>query len=347
MRSRAPFPIEPRLIRYADFVSTNVGGFESTTAAGVPAEYFSLLENDAFEPVAADAPSAPLPGFKLRAERRAARGGSAGHESAAAEVLIVHTGRWRLTLGSDEDLSIDLVPGDVASIPPDLFRHWESLDEEVGFLFIVQGLKAGTASDERTAVYESAADERRWVQDGRFIDHSGGIPRMREVKRGRDQPALQGDALARYRINTGQLAACEFSALTGRGVAEAGIISPDGTRDGFAQGRIGAEWPHGFNLRWLLLHSGAYVPRHRRAESELVLVQAGTLEVSWAERATMLGAGDVLSMPAGVPHALRNTTSKTVEAFIVRGSPDPAMPQFDSMPTLEAFKSAHPPARRP
>jgi quercetin dioxygenase-like cupin family protein len=325
----------------------NVGGLESATTPDNPAEYFSLIENYASEPVAADARFALPQGFNLKAERRVERGGRASHDSATAEVLIVHTGRWRLTLGSDEDLSIDLVPGDVASIPPDLFRHWESLDAEVSILFIVQGLSAGTAPDGRTAIYESAADERRRVQDGPIIDHSSGIPRMRQVAGGRDLSGPQCDASAPYRINTGRLAACEFSALTVRGVAEAGIISPHATRDGFAQGPIGAQWPHGFNLRSLMLHSGAYVPRHTRAESEVVMVQAGTLEVTWAEAAAMLGAGDVLSMPAGVPHALRNTTSQTVEAFIVRGSDDPAMPQFDSMSTLEVFKPAFVPVRQP
>jgi quercetin dioxygenase-like cupin family protein len=341
MRTRE-FPVEPRLIRYADLVSMT--GLDCPPAAGAPAEYFILLENGACEPSTLDTHIAVPHGFTLKAERRVERGGRAGHESPTAEVLIVHAGRWRLTVGPDEDFSTDLVPGDVASIPPDVFRRWERLEGEGGFLFIVQGLKAGTGADDRTAVFESVGDERRSVRDGHFIDYSSGIPRMRDVGGGRDQSAIQGDAWAPYRVNAGQLAPCEFSALSVRGVAEAGIISPAGTRDGFAQGAIGTRWPHGFNLRSLMLHSGAYVPRHRRAESEVVLIQSGTLEVSWAEGAAMLGAGDVLSMPAGAPHALRNTTSKPVEAFIVRGSDDPAMPQFDSMPTLEIFKSAYPSA---
>ena len=344
MRTRAEFLIAPRLIRYADLASMNVGGFHSATAAETPAEYFILLENDPFEPTAADAPVGLPHGFTLKGERRVERGGSAGHKCATAEVLIIHTGRWRLTVGPDADVSTDLVPGDVVSIPPDLLRRWERLDGEAGFLFIVQGSNAGTP-DDGTAVSESVADERRWVRDGRFIDYSSGTPRLREVAGGRDQSAMRGDALAPYRINARQLTPCESSALSLRGVAEAGIISPPVTRDGFAKGAIETQWPHGFNLRSLMLHSGAYVPRHRRAETEVVLVQTGTLEVSWAEVATMLGAGDVLSMPAGVPHALRNTTSQPVEAFVVRGSDDPAMPQFDSMPTLEVLKSTYTSAR--
>jgi quercetin dioxygenase-like cupin family protein len=333
MRIRTAFPIEPLLVRYADLVSMNVAG---------PAEHFTLIESDPSEPVAADASIALPHGFNLKAERRIASGGRIGHSSPVAEVLVVHAGRWRLTLGAGNGDGADLGAGDVASVPPNLFRRWEKLDGEMGFLFIVQGLHTGTDLGDGTAAPESAADERRRVQDGRFIDFSSGIPRMREVDGRQDRPAAPR---VPFRINAGLIAPCGLSALTARGVVEAGIISPPGTRDGFAQGAIGAQWPHGFNLRSLILQSGAYVPRHARAESEVILVQAGMLEISWPDGSLMLGAGDVLSVPVGLPHALRNTTSRPTEAVIVRGSDDPAMPQFDSMSTLDVLKTSGPSAR--
>src|ERR1700722_17718338 len=169
MRIRTEFPIEPLLVRYADLVSMNVAG---------PAEHFTLIESDPSEPVAADASIAQPHGFNLKAERRIGSGGRIGHSSPVAEVLIVHAGRWRLILGAGNDGAADLGPGDVASVPPNLFRRWEKLDGEMGFLFIVQGLHTGTDLGDGTAATESAADERRRVQDGRFIDFSSGIPRM-------------------------------------------------------------------------------------------------------------------------------------------------------------------------
>ena len=346
MRTWTEFPTEPRLIRYADLVSMNVGGLDSEAADGVPAQHFTLIESDATNPVAADASIALPHGFNLEAERRADRGGRVGHSCTTAEVLIVHSGCWRLTFGTDDECSMDLNTGDVASIPPNRFRHWQRLDGEEGILFIVKGLKFGNGPAQRTAVLESLVDEKRWVQDGCYIDYSSGIPRMREVTGGgRDRLASPGDALGLHRINAGLVAPSELSALTARGVAEAGVISPAVTRDGFAQGAIKAQWLHGFNLRLMTLQSGAYVPRHSRAESEVILIHAGMLEVTWPDGAMMLGTGDVLSVPIGLSHALRNTTSKPSQAFIVRGSDDPATPQFDSMPTLEAFNTALRPAR--
>jgi quercetin dioxygenase-like cupin family protein len=340
MRSRAAFPIEPVLVRYANLVSGNAVALDPRGPGAAPVEHFAIIADDASDSLAAHAPIALPHGFNLAAERRIETGRNAAHTSAAAEVLIVHAGRWRLTQGEAEAGVTDLFPGDVVSIRPNTLRHWEKLDGEVGFLFIVRGVPTDTGAPAQTTLEDSTSGERLWVQDGRFIDFSGGIPRMRDLAR------PEGDApMAPCRINAASVLPSGHSALTARGVAEAGIISPPDTRDGFARGAIGAQWPHGFSLRWLALPSGAYVPRHARAESEVILIHTGTLELSWEGGTMMLGAGDVLSVPIGLPHAFGNPTSRRTETFVVRGSDDPAMPQFDSISVAQALKAPLAPAR--
>jgi len=103
---------------------------------------------------------------------------------------------------------------------------------------------------------------------------------------------------------------------------------PHATSDGFAAGPIAGWWSHGFNLRRLVLQSGAYVPFHARAEAEVLFIQSGTLEVSWPTGSLMMGAGDTLTVPIGLQHAFRNTASVPCDVFVVRGSDDPAMPVF-------------------
>jgi quercetin dioxygenase-like cupin family protein len=172
-------PIEPHLIRYADLVPIDVAGLDSEASDEAAAEHFSIIESDASETAAAEAIIASPHGFNLKAERRVKRGGRVGRQFASAEVLIVHAGRWRLTIGVDEASAMELGPGDVTSIPPNLICRWELFDGDVGFLFIVQGLACGIGPTARTAVQESVEGETRWLQDGRFIDYSNGIPRMR------------------------------------------------------------------------------------------------------------------------------------------------------------------------
>jgi len=104
---------------------------------------------------------------------------------------------------------------------------------------------------------------------------------------------------------------------------------PRATADGFAPGPISGWWPHGFNLRLLTLQSGAYIPTHSRRETEVIFVHSGTLEVSWNGGDLVMGAGDTLTVPIGLAHALRNTASVPCIAYVVRGGEDPARPLFE------------------
>ena len=125
-------------------------------------------------------------------------------------------------------------------------------------------------------------------------------------------------------VVAGEASANPASPLAAEGVEEAGIIVPQATSDGFAPGPITGWWPHGFNLRQLTLQSSAYVPMHARLEAEVLFIQSGTVEISWADGSLFLGAGDTLSVPIGLPHAFRNTASVPAIVFVVRGGESPA-----------------------
>jgi mannose-6-phosphate isomerase-like protein (cupin superfamily) len=102
-------------------------------------------------------------------------------------------------------------------------------------------------------------------------------------------------------VRWGDAVANPDSPLAREGVEEAGLIAVGASGDGFAAGPIAGWWPHGFQLRLLTLQTGAYVPMHARAEAEVLIVQEGTLEVSWGSEALLLGAGDTLTIPTGLP----------------------------------------------
>jgi len=118
------------------------------------------------------------------------------------------------------------------------------------------------------------------------------------------------------------------SPLAGEGVEECSVISLRPSGDRFPVGPITGWWPHGFSLRCLRMETGASIPAHSRAEPEVIFVHEGVLEVSWEEGRIVLGPGDTLSVPVGLDHAFRNTSSATTIAFVVRGSEAPAMPRF-------------------
>ena len=70
------------------------------------------------------------------------------------------------------------------------------------------------------------------------------------------------------------------------------------------------------------------LPAHSRAEQEVIFVQSGTLEVTWADGKLIMGAGDTLTVPVGLVHGFRNPASADAIAFVIRGAAAPAAPQF-------------------
>ena len=320
------------LVRYADLVPSRTGNGQASVPAGIVDDDFIIIGCAETGQAHIAAPH----GFDVVGVRQALGSVRTAHCCSGAEVLIAHSGRWRLTIGPNaEDGSIELEPGAVASVPAGKYRCVDMLDDGSGFMFAVRSTTETSEAPWAPAVFESAAGAGlRPRVSGPWIDDSGGALLLREVSaQGEGDAAMPvAGALADCVIAAAAIAPNAASALAAEGVDEAGVVVPCATRDGFNAGPVRGWWRHGFNLRLLTLQSGAYVPAHIRQESEVFLVHEGTLEVRWDGGAIMLGAGDTLSVPTGLPRALRNTTSRCCRSFVVRGSEDPAPPLFQSRP---------------
>jgi mannose-6-phosphate isomerase-like protein (cupin superfamily) len=72
---------------------------------------------------------------------------------------------------------------------------------------------------------------------------------------------------------------------------------------------------------------------HARREAEVLMVQSGTMEISWANGSVVLGAGDTFTVPVDLDHAFRNTASVDAVVFVVRGGENPARPSFQARST--------------
>ncbi len=338
-----------RLVRYADLVPCRTAFVDTRTPGSTEKENFTIIGAGVSENPEQHVHIVERHGFNIGAARQPFGCLNSQHSHDTAEVFIVHSGRWRLPFGPNrEDGSIEISPGDVVSVPIHMFRGFEKLDEGTGFLFTVLGQDDPGKVTWAPAVFEAAADfGLRLAKGGRLIDTSSGAAELKDVEMEGvlDEAGLAAlktppaERLAECVVAAADIAANPASPLAAAGVAEAGVIVPQPTRDGFPAGPIAGWWPHGFNLRRLTLATGAYVPFHVRAEHEVILVQSGTLEVSWtgddADDALILGAGDTLSVPVGLPRAFRNTASVPLQAFIIRETEDPAPPTFLTIPVQD------------
>jgi len=78
-------------------------------------------------------------GFSLAKLRAAPGRGVSTHRIQESQVLIVTSGRWRITLNRSNPVSTEIGPYDTVSIPVGAWRRFESVGEEPGEAVVVTG----------------------------------------------------------------------------------------------------------------------------------------------------------------------------------------------------------------
>jgi mannose-6-phosphate isomerase-like protein (cupin superfamily) len=331
--------MDQRLVRYADLIPCRTAFLDTRTPGSTEKENFTIIGAGVSESPEQHVHITEKHGFNIGAARQPFGCVNSQHSHDTAEVFVVHSGRWRLLFGANrEDGALEIGPGDVASVPIHMFRGFEKVDDGTGFLFTVLGEDDPGKVTWAPAVFEAAQGHGlKLAKGGRLIDTAAGEAADDvEIDTGLTQEQVDAlatppmEKLAQCVVRAGEAVANPNSPLAAPGVEEAGLIVPQATDDGFSPGPITGWWPHGFNLRQLTLATGAYVPMHARREAEVLMVQSGTVEISWAESSVILGAGDTLTVPVQLDHAFRNTASVDAVIFVVRGGDNPARPVFQA-----------------
>ncbi len=345
--------MQSRLVRYADLQACRTAFIDTRTPGSTEKENFTIIGPGVSESLDQHVHIREKHGFNIGGARQPFGCVNSQHSHDTAEVFIVHTGHWRLHFGPNkEDGSLDIGPGDVASVPIHMFRGFSKLDQGKGFLWMPLGQDDPGKVTWAPAVFKAAEDHGlKLAKGGKLIDTTSGTYEFKEVELETPPtddslaylktPSL--DKLQQCVVRASEMQPNPDSPLAGEGVEEAGIIVPQATADRFPAGPIQGWWPHDLNLRQLRLQTGAYVPMHARHEVEVLFVQSGTVEISWinerGEESLFLGAGDTLSMPIGVQHSFRNTSSAPAVLFVVRGTEDPQMPTFASAPVSQLARA--------
>jgi mannose-6-phosphate isomerase-like protein (cupin superfamily) len=237
-----------------------------------------------------------------------------------AEVMIVHSGRWRVTVGQGGNTgALELEPDDVISVPPWIFRTIEPLDVDDGVVFHVFGAIPSERPIDQPAMYSMTADhEMIAVNDGWVIEDWTGNYRLTQTTGapGVDRN-LSHNEIERWRVAAKNVVPDLASPFAGQGIVDA-TIAPS----------FGHGWCHDVSIRVLTLQTGAFVPDHVWSEQQTMIMQSGTLEISESDRSHVLGAGDTLQLGRGRVRSLRNASSVPSVVFVVHHGEDPARPVF-------------------
>ena len=346
MTDWTPDAMRTRHVRYTDLKPCLNAFVDARTPGSDAKENFTIIG-----PGVSENPNQhvhlPEPhGFNIGGARQPAGCLNSQHSHETAEVFIVHSGRWRFMWGPKaEDGSVILEKGDVISLPIHMFRGFENITDdeaEASFLFAVLGGDDPGKVTWTPGVFDLAKDYGLvLLKGGRLVDTTQGetVPEGATRETPPDAATLErlaspSDAdMLKGVVRASDMAGNPASPLAGEGVEEAPIITPAATGDGFAPGPITGWWPHGFNLRRLTVRPGAATPLHAREEEEVILMQSGSLDLTWRhgdhEHGLTLGPGDAFSTPKGLPHAFSASGSEPAIAYVVRGGDAPAMPAME------------------
>ena len=279
-------------------------------------------------------------GFDVGAARQPKGCKNSHHSHDTNEVFVVHQGQWKFTWGEDgTDGEIVLGSGDTISIPTQLFRGFENVGDDNGFLLSVLGhLPDGTPGSVTWAPYvfeEAKKYGLVLLQNGRLIDTHAGqlIPDDQPLNMPISSEELE--AFSRLTLSEMSKNVCRNTEFvtqnTGglsnvHGAREFSVIGAKTDSESMPAGKISRA--HNFQLRRLMLDTGGSIPKHQRQEHEVIFVHRGSLMVTTDSGTFTLGTGDLFTCPVGLTRSFANEGSETADIVVVRGGDNPSAALF-------------------
>jgi len=348
-----------RLVRYKDLRPCHTAFIDTRSPGSDKKENFTIIGSGVAENPDQYVHIKLPHGFNIGGARQPPHCLNSQHSHLTHEVFVVHSGTWAFRSGVDaNDAEIILNPGDVISLPTDVFRGFENIGQSSGFLFAVLGGDDPGRVLWAPRVFDLAKDHGLvLMEDGSLHDTQSNeslpeglspMPRTtpEQVSQHRviDARGLQGIIIrsCNFYWSKGTALASfegvEETALIGpywskgtalasfEGVEETALIGPTNDAESIPEGRL--DWLHGFVVRALALAPGAGIPGHIRREEEVLFVQHGSCRITVDGESLELNPGDTFTTPIGSNRAFTNQGHKACTIYITRRNNQPMAPEF-------------------
>lgn len=326
--------MEARLVRYTDLRPCTTAFIDTRTPGSQQKENFTIIGPGVAENPEQHVHIGIPHGFNIGGARQPPRCVNSQHSHETAEVFVIHTGTWRFKTGHDGNGAyVELGPGDTISIPTRVFRGFENVGDEVGFMFAVLGGDDPGHVTWAPYVFESAARYGLVLLDsGRLIDTAReAIPTGARLMR----PTTVTDVSEFKAVDANALTACTLKATDLKpagglsdvpGFEECPIVGVANPAERMPAGRMG--WAHDFQVRALRIAPRSRSPAHARDEEEVLLVHSGRPRISWPGGELELGPGDTLTVPKGLARSYANDDDRSAIVYVVRGGNHPNAAHF-------------------
>ncbi|HJV88197.1 MAG TPA: cupin domain-containing protein [Noviherbaspirillum sp.] len=327
--------LQSRLVRYRDLRPCTTAFIDTKSPGSDRKENFTIIGPGVAENPAQYVHITEKHGFNIGGARQPPKCKNSVHSHETAEVFMIHSGIWRFVWGEHGDAgSIVLKAGDVISLPARMFRGFENIGDDTGFMFAILG-----GDDPGRVLWAGHVLERAkghgliLLEGGRLIDTSAGekVPDGAVIEQ-----TPTPEELARITIpSLEEMKSCILTredmatggaqgGLCCEGVKEYPVIGMANASDGVETSPMA--WPHGFTLRTVEIAPGAEIMLHRRHCHEVWIMYQGEIEMSQGSDgapAISISRGDTFTVPIGVPRSWRNRGKEVAIAWVVRGNDDP------------------------
>ncbi len=135
-----PSQLQSRIVRYGDLIPCTTAFIDTRTPGSDAKENFTIIGPGVAENPDQHVHITEPHGFNIGGARQPPGCLNSQHFHETAEVFFVHSGRWAFRTGEHADeAEVILEPGDTISIPVHVFRGFENVGADTGFLYAVLG----------------------------------------------------------------------------------------------------------------------------------------------------------------------------------------------------------------
>lgn len=308
VRSWSAEALEARIVRYRDLVPCRNAFIDTRTPGSDAKENFTIIGPGVSENADQHIHIVEPHGFNIGGARQPPRCVNSQHSHDTAEVFVVHSGTWRFTFGEHgEDAQVDAEPGDIVSFPIHIFRGFENVGEETGFLWSVLGGDDPGRVLWAPEVFRMAQEYGLvLLENGALVDTTIGQSPPTGVK---PMPVTSPEAIARLR----KMRPEEVDQVIARtscqpGLVEELVIGPGGqlapTED--------------FTVSRLIIGAGESNGESNSPNTEVVFVHRGAAEITTPDATIMLERGDTMTVPPGLSRFYQ-ALGEGAELIVVRG----------------------------
>lgn len=329
--------LRDRLVRYDDLEPCHTAFIDTRSPGSDKKENFTIIGPGVAENPDQHVHISIPHGFNIGGARQPPHCLNSQHSHLTNEVFVVQSGTWAFRSGVDaKDGEIILNPGDVISLPTDIFRGFENIGQNSGFLYAVLGEDDPGRVLWAPQVFDLAADHGLvLMEDGSLVDTKANeappegvspMPRT-TAKQVAEHRVADFNVLKTICIRTREFDWSTTTALSVfDGVEEAALLGPANEFEAILDGQL--SWKHGFVLRALKLAPKAAIPPHIRQEEEVIFVHRGELSIEVDGVSLELHKGDTFTTPIGSKRSFSNPGTKDCIIYVTRRTDQPQAPEF-------------------